>query len=74
MLFLKLAYTTHSSGGEIQNEVTQKRKKIFEFFAKKKIHSTARNIISRSSCCRCRCCGLLLLLLRVRGTPFSGRL
>jgi hypothetical protein len=25
MLFLKLAYTTHSSGGEIQNEVTQKR-------------------------------------------------
>jgi Ca2+/H+ antiporter len=36
MLFLKLAYTTHSSGGEIQNEVTQKREKIFEFFAKKK--------------------------------------
>jgi hypothetical protein len=35
MLFL-LAYTTHSSGGEIQNEVTQKREKIFEFFAKKK--------------------------------------
>ncbi|CAL6356064.1 predicted protein [Bathycoccus prasinos] len=61
MLFLKLAYTTHSSGGEIQNEVTQKREKIFEFFAQE-ISLVRRVVVVVVGCCCCCCCECAVLL------------
>jgi hypothetical protein len=76
MLFL-LAYTTHSSGGEIQNEVTQKREKIFEFFAKKKftgrqeISLVRRVVVVVVGCCCCCCCCECAVLLSLVGC--SGR-
>ena len=60
---------------EIQNEVKQKREKIFEFFGLKKKKFDACSCLNISShfCCFCKKNNIsrVVVLLRVRGAPFS---